>query len=503
MTDRDFDSIFTKDKPIVFAFHGYPWLIHRLTYRRTNHDNLHVRGYKEEGTTTTPFDMTVMNDLDRFHLAGDVIDRVPAPARDRRALQAGPARQADRAQAVHRTLRRRHAGDSRLEVGEPGAASMKALVLNAGSSSLKVSLFEIAAPVPEFAPAALWDVSVEWRPHDPPGAALDRLAEKIGDPRAIDAVGHRIVHGGDAFHESVRITPEVEAAIARFGSLAPEHNRLEAAMIDAAQRIFGPGTLQVAAFDTAFHSTLRPAAYVYPGPYGWLAEGIRRYGFHGISHQYVSLRAAAMLGGKCARMITCHLGNGCSLAAIRDGVSVDTSMGYTPLEGLMMGTRSGSVDPGILIHLLRDRGMSVEDVDRILNRESGLRGVSGVSGDMREIIAAMARGDERAQLAFDLFAHRLSAGIAGLIPSLGGLDALVFTAGVGENSAPVRAAACAALAFLGVKVDPGKNDPSPAEDADIAAADSAVRILVVHTREQWQIAKDCYRLHGSAKTPQP
>jgi acetate kinase len=375
---------------------------------------------------------------------------------------------------------------------------MKALVLNAGSSSLKAGLFELEEPVPEFAPAALWEGDAEWQGHTSPGAALEALIGKMGDHRAIDVIGHRIVHGGDTFHESVRITPEVEAAIARFGSLAPEHNRLEVAMVDAARRIFGTEKLEVAAFDTSFHASLPPTAYVYPGPYGWLGEGIRRYGFHGISHQYVALRAAAMSGGRGpARMISCHLGNGCSLAAIRDGRSVNTTMGFTPLEGLMMGTRSGSVDPGILIHLLRDRGHSAEDVDRVLNRESGLKGVSGISGDMREILAAMARGDERARLAFDIYARRLAAGIAGLVPGLGGLDTLVFTAGVGENSAPVRAAACDALGFLGVKIDPGKNDPSPAQDTDIALPESAIRVLVVHTREQWQIAKECHRIFVS------
>ncbi len=376
---------------------------------------------------------------------------------------------------------------------------MRALIINAGSSTLKVSLFEVAANLPDLAPPPVWDADAEWHGHESPGAALDSLIAKMGDRKGIDAVGHRIVHGGDAFHESVRVTPGVEATIARFGELAPEHNHLETAMIQAAARIFGPETLQVAAFDTAFHATLPPAAYVYPGPYEWLAGGIRRYGFHGISHQYVAQRAADMLGGgaKSARMITCHLGNGCSLAAIRDGKSVDTTMGYTPLEGLMMGTRSGSVDPGILIHLVRRGGYCAEDLDRMLNRESGLKGVSGISGDMREIVAAMARGEQRAQLAFDLYTHRLSAGIAGLIPSLGGLDALVFTGGVGENSAPVRAAACERLGFLGLKLDGGKNEPSPDADSDIAVADSAVRVLVIHTREQWQIAKECYRLFAA------
>jgi acetate kinase len=362
-----------------------------------------------------------------------------------------------------------------------GLRRVKALIINAGSSSLKVSLFEIDE---NLAPAAVWERNE---------AAVTKLEDIVGEQRNIDVIGHRIVHGGDVYRESVRITPEVRASIARFGELAPEHNRVEGAMIDAATRIFGPQAVQVAAFDTAFHATLPPPAFVYPGPYGWLSQGIRRYGFHGISHQYVSGRAAAMVGNQ-ARMITCHLGNGCSLAAIRDGHSVDTTMGFTPLEGLMMGTRSGSVDPGILIHLMRDREHTVDDLDRVLNRESGLKGVSGISGDMREVLAAIARGDMRARLAFDIYTHRLAGAIAGLVPSLGGLDALVFTAGVGENSAAVREAACGALGFLGVKLDAAKNQAAAAADVDIALAESAVRVLVVHTREQWQIAKECYRV---------
>jgi acetate kinase len=377
------------------------------------------------------------------------------------------------------------------------AGRARVLVINAGSSSVKVSLFEVGE---DLLPSSVWEGNGE------PGEPLETVIASM-DRAGIGAVGHRIVHGGDVFRESVRITPEVRAAIARFGELAPEHNRLEVAMIEAAARIFGPEMPQVAAFDTAFHGTLAPEAYVYPGPYEWLDRGIRRYGFHGISHQYVSGRAAEILGGP-RRMITCHLGNGCSLAAIRDGRSVDTTMGYTPLDGLMMGTRSGSVDPGILIHLMRNRGHSVEDLDRMLNRESGLKGVSGISGDMRQVIAAMKRGDERARLAFDIYVGRLASGIAGLVPELGGLEALVFTAGVGENSAEVRAAACGRLEWLGVKIDPAKNDgakndgakidgaknDAPEGDREISGADSRVRVLVVHTKEQWQIAKECCRI---------
>jgi acetate kinase len=236
---------------------------------------------------------------------------------------------------------------------------------------------------------------------------------------------------------------------------------------------------------------------VYPGPYEWLEQGIRRYGFHGISHQYSSRRAAEILGRdlKSLRLVTCHLGDGCSLAAIRGGVSVDTTMGYTPLDGLMMGSRSGAVDPGILIHLLHHGGYDAERLDRVLNHGSGLKGISGLSEDMREIEAAMAQGHERARLAFEIYVHRVRAGIGAMATSTAGLDALVFMGGVGENSAAVRAAVCDALGFLGVKLDAGKNAGSPA-DEDIATPDSAARVLLVHTRENWEIARECVRVLG-------
>jgi acetate kinase len=303
------------------------------------------------------------------------------------------------------------------------------------------------------------------------------------------------VHGGRAFRESARITPEVRAGIARMTSFAPEHNRLELEAIDCMDRILGPATPQVAVFDTAFHASLPPPAYVYPGPYEWLDQGIRRYGFHGISHQYTSRRAADILGRdlRSLRMITCHLGNGCSLAAIRDGVSISTTMGFTPLEGLMMGTRSGTVDPGILIHLVRHLGFRAEELDRVLNRESGLKGVSGVSGDMREILAAIDRGEARAQLAFDVYLHRLCSEIGAMLAALGGLDVLVFTAGVGENCPPVRAKVAAAFAFLGIQIDAAKNEQSPV-DQDVATPGSAVRLLVVRTEEEWEIAKESFRV---------
>jgi len=253
--------------------------------------------------------------------------------------------------------------------------------------------------------------------------------------------------------------------------------------------------LQVAVFDTGFHSRLPEPAAVYPGPYEWLAQGIRRYGFHGINHQYCAVRAARVLRRdlNSLRLVTCHLGNGCSLAAISQGISIDTTMGFTPLEGLMMGTRSGSVDPGILTYLMRQGQLQGQEIDSVLNQKSGLLGISGLSGDMREILAAMNKGHARARLAFDIYVHRLQAGIGAMVAVLGGVDALVFTAGVGENSPEVRAATCTHLKFLGLKLDPAAND-QPSAEQDIATADSHVRILVIRAQEDWAIAEESWKL---------
>jgi acetate kinase len=404
------------------------------------------------------------------------------------------------------------------------ALLMRILALNGGSSTFKASLFDVNGSEGPAAPRPLWDARVDWEHH--PGEAeiqvktagatatrtipiraplesLDPLMEMLwsGDTQVvrnrseIEAVGHRVVHGGRALRESTRISPEVRAGIARMASFAPEHNRLELEAMEAMDRILGPQAVQVAVFDTAFHATLPEPAYVYAGPYAWVDQGIRRYGFHGISHQYTSRRAADILGKdlQSLRMITCHLGNGASLAAIRGGASIDTTMGFTPLEGLMMGTRSGTIDPGIVIHLVRHGGYRAEDLDRVLNKESGLLGVSGISGDMREILAAIARGETRAQLAFDIYVHRLCSEIGAMLASLGGMDAMVFTAGVGENSPEVRARVGEAFAFLGLKLDGPKNDKSPI-DTDISAPDATVRTLVVKTQEEWEIAKESYRV---------
>jgi acetate kinase len=337
---------------------------------------------------------------------------------------------------------------------------MRILALNGGSSSFKCRLDDLSSDPPSQPPKPLWQHNAER------GQSVEQILESV--PRPIDAVGHRIVHGG-RIRESTRITAEVRAAIAREAEIAPAHNRYELQAIDAVGRILH--VPQIAVFDAAFHNTLDRAAYVYPGPYQWLDEDIRRYGFHGISHQYSSRRAAEILGRSQLRLVTCHLGNGASLAAVRNGRSVDTTMGFTPLEGLMMGTRSGSIDPGILIYLIRHRGYTAEQLDRILNQESGLAGISGISGDMREVLAAMAAGNDRAKLAFEIYAHRLCRGIGEMIGVLGGSDALVFTGGVGENCEPLRGIVAQRFKFLG-----------------------AVPILVVHAEEEWEIARECYRL---------
>ncbi len=399
---------------------------------------------------------------------------------------------------------------------------MKILVLNSGSSSQKSCLYEIGDTLPEHPPAPVWEGKIEWdgnhadiQVRNSQGAhlkdrvkvasrsdAIDQLLDTlwkgrlrvVSAPSEIDVVGHRVVHGGKGLNKATAITPEVKAAIAQVSAFAPLHNRAELEGIEIIEKRIGT-VLQVAVFDTGFHSRLPEPAAVYPGPYEWLAQGIRRYGFHGINHQYCAERTAQLLGKdlRSLKLVTCHLGNGCSLAAIRDGQSVDTTMGFTPLEGLMMGTRSGSVDPGILTYLMRRGQLTGQQLDGMLNTKSGLLGISGISGDMRQIVAAMKDGHARAKLAFDIFVHRLQAGIGAMIAVLGGIDALVLTAGIGENSPEVRAAACANFGFLGLKLDGAKNTQSPV-DQDISLSDSAVRVLVVRAQEDWAIARDCWRL---------
>jgi acetate kinase len=400
---------------------------------------------------------------------------------------------------------------------------MKVLVLNSGSSSQKSALFELGAQLSPDPVPPLWEGKLDWDGNketvsikNSAGKTIRAEGElTVGERKAsvetllqhlwtgstavlksaaeVNAIGHRIVHGGARLSEPARVTPEVRQAIADVASIAPLHNQAGLEGIDLATKLF-PDTPQIAVFDTGFHRTLPDEAKIYAGPYSWYEQGIRRYGFHGINHEYCAHRAAQMLRSDLAslKIVTCHLGNGCSLAAIDGGKSIDTTMGFTPLEGLVMGTRGGSMDPGILVHLLRS-GTSAADLDNILNRQSGLLGVSGLSSDMRDIVEAIRVGNQRAKLAFDIFIHRLCACVAAMAASLRGLDVLVFTAGIGENSAEVRQASCERLNFLGIAVDERKNVATE-PDTDISASDSRVRVPVIRAQEDWSIAQTCYSL---------
>lgn len=408
---------------------------------------------------------------------------------------------------------------------------MKVLVLNSGSSSQKSSLYEIGSALPESPSTPIWEGKIEWEGDDAEidvrtahGAnlrdrrkvasrdgAIEQLLDTIWKgsarvlsvPSEIDVAGHRVVHGGQQFKEPTIITPGVKSAIASMSAFAPLHNRAELEGIEIVEKRIG-AIPQVAVFDTSFHSDLPEAAAVYPGPYEWVSRGIRRYGFHGINHQYCAERTAQLLGRdlNALKLVTCHLGNGCSLAAIQRGRSIDTTMGFTPLDGLMMGTRSGAVDPGILTFLMRQDGLSGQQLDDLLNKKSGLLGISGASSDMRQIISSMKAGDARAKLTFEMFVHRLRSNIGAMIAVLGGLDCLVFTAGIGENSPEVRHAACASLGFFGLKLDSAKNSQASGAQ-DISLPSSPVRVLVLRAQEDWAIAQACWRIvpakiHGQA-----
>lgn len=399
---------------------------------------------------------------------------------------------------------------------------MKILVLNSGSSSQKSCVYELGDTVPANPIEPIWQATAEWdgqhaeiqaessdgahfqqqikieSRNQAIGPLLDTLCagktRVISKLSEIDVVGHRVVNGGPDYRHPIIITSEVKAAITRMSAFAPLHNQGELEGIDIVEKRFGP-VPQIAVFDTGFHSWLPEAAFVYPGPYEWLSQGIRRYGFHGINHQYCAERTAQMLGKdlESLKLVTCHLGNGCSLAAIQNGRSVDTTMGFTPLEGLMMGTRSGSVDPGILTYLMRQNHFTGEQLDDLLNKSSGLLGISGISSDMRQIVASMKEGGERAKLAFDIFAHRLRSSIGAMIAVLGGIDALVFSAGIGEKSPDVRSAACASFAFLGLTIDSEKNVRA-SQDEDVSGVASTVRVLVIRAQEDWAIAKQCWKM---------
>jgi acetate kinase len=366
------------------------------------------------------------------------------------------------------------------------------LTVNAGSSSLKLRVLDEE------------DRIVGSRDSDGPGdeAGLRGELEAILDEApSIDAAGHRVVHGGSEFTGPTIVNPAVEDDLEGLADLAPLHNPPAVAAMRALDAL-RPGLPTVACFDTAFHATLPAAASTYAIPASWTERWpLRRYGFHGLSHEYASRRAGGLLGRPLAelRIVTAHLGAGASLCAVKGGRSVDTTMGFTPLEGLVMATRSGSVDPGLLLWVQRHGGIGAEEMERVLDRESGLLALSGRSGDMREIVAGIEEGDERCRLAFDTYIHRLAAGIAAMAAATGGIDALVFTGGVGENSAPVRSAAATAAAFLGVELDPRLNDEGKG-DGLLSPASTTVPVVLIEAREDIEIAAQVRERLGSSSS---
>ncbi len=322
-------------------------------------------------------------------------------------------------------------------------------------------------------------------------ALVDAKNGVIASMKEIDAVGHRVVHGGEKFAESVLITDEVMQAIEECNPLAPLHNPANIIGIKACQKLM-PGVPMVAVFDTAFHQTMPPVAYTYALPYEYYEKDkVRRYGFHGTSHKYVARRAAAMLNKpiESLKLISCHLGNGSSVTAIDGGKSVDTSMGFTPLAGLPMGTRSGDLDAGILEYLMNKYNMNIGEMLTILNKKSGVQGVSGVSSDFRDLTAAGENGNARAALAVDMFNYGVKKLIGAYAAAMGGVDAVIFTAGVGENSADQRLAIASGLEFMGLKMDENANK-CRGEERVISAADSKVKVLLIPTNEELMIAMD-------------
>lgn len=363
------------------------------------------------------------------------------------------------------------------------------LVVNAGSSSVKLSLLGSE------------DETLLARELDAPQAQIDAdelqaaLDGGLGDA---DVVGHRIVHGGTLFREPVLIDASVEAALEGLVDLAPLHQPKSLAALDAVSRAL-PGLPAVACFDTAFHATLPDAAATYALPSAWAQRwGVRRYGFHGLSHAWVAARAPEVLGVSATevRIVSAHLGAGASLCAIAGGRSVETTMGFTPLEGLVMATRSGSVDPGLLLWLLEHEDVAVGELGDALEHESGLFGLTGTA-DMREVLARASDGDSRARLGLEVYLHRLRAAIAAMAAALDGLDVLVFTGGVGEHAAVIRAGAAEGLGFLGVAIDPARNGGPLADDHEISGAAAVVRTAVIRAREDVQIAREARRVVGA------
>ncbi len=402
---------------------------------------------------------------------------------------------------------------------------MKILVLNSGSSSLKYQLIDseteevLAKGLAErigvvggggkikHEGKCTKEVDVDMPDHD---KAMDHVFALLTDPECgaissvdeIAAVGHRVVHGGEKFVQPTLMTEETVDEIDKLSELAPLHNPPNLKGIRACMRLM-PNVPQVAVFDTAFHATIPDYAYTYALPYkSYTDYGVRRYGFHGTSHKYVTGQAQKMLAAvghdpASTKIITCHLGNGCSMAAVVGGKVIDTSMGMTPAEGLVMGTRGGDMDPAILVYLAKELHARADEIDNIINKKSGLLGVSGVSSDMRDVEQAANDGNNRARLALEIFCYRIKKYIGAYAAAMGGLDAIVFTGGIGENSAPVRSRVCKGLGFLGVDLDEARND-SLRGPADISKPSGSVRILLVPTNEERMIARETAELIGKS-----
>ncbi|HEV7332273.1 MAG TPA: acetate kinase [Flavisolibacter sp.] len=396
---------------------------------------------------------------------------------------------------------------------------MNIFVVNSGSSSIKYQLFKMPNEKPicvglveriglenslithKYNHAG--EEKVIRRTLDLPDheAGLHQVAQLLTDaaigviqnPGDIDAIGHRVVHGGESFSSTTVITKEVKEEIKKLFSLAPLHNPANYLGIEVAEKIFTNAT-QVAVFDTAFHQTMPEKAFRYAIPQSFYSDmGIRAYGFHGTSHKYVTEKALQYLQNPQAKIITIHLGNGCSMAAVNGGRSVDTSMGFGPLSGLVMGTRSGDIDPSIIFHLVNQLGYSLDQVNNLLNKNSGMLGLTGFS-DMRDILKAKAEGDEQAALAYELYTYRIKKYIGAYAAVLNGLDAIVFTAGVGENDAITRRMVCAQMDYLGITLDEQKNEERSATIRDISRNGSPVKVLIVPTNEELEIVKQCYAL---------
>lgn len=395
---------------------------------------------------------------------------------------------------------------------------MKILVINAGSSSLKYQLIDMDGEVTvakgvcerigidgKFTHKANGKVFQKDVTMDDHTAAFAQVkaaltegeGKVINDLSEVAAIGHRVVQGGATFDKSVRLNKEVIKQIGDYASLAPLHNKAHVQGMEAAIATFGEDVPEVAVFDTSFHQTMPPVAYLWGLPYElYEKHAVRRYGFHGTSHRFVTARCCELLGkpdGKGTRIITCHLGNGSSLAAVKDGKVIDTTMGLTPLDGFLMGTRCGAVDPSAVTYVMEKEGLSPKEMDELMNKKSGMLGISGISSDDRDIAAAIEQGNERAKLAWDMRSYQILKYIGGFVAALGGLDAIVFTAGIGENQDVLRAELLEKLAYMGIKVDYEANKVH-GQEAEITTADSTIRAFVIPTNEELVIARDTMNL---------